>query len=328
VPDLVHIRRAASADALARDLVNTPAQDMGPADLAAEARSLADRHGAQVREVVGEALLTERLQAIHAVGRAGPRAPRLIDLCWGDPARPKVTVVGKGVCFDTGGLDLKPAQGMALMKKDMGGAAMALGLAHMVMEAGLPVRLRVLLPAVENSVAGDSYRPGDVLTTRKGLRVEVGNTDAEGRLILCDALALADEERPDLLIDLATLTGAARVALGPELPAVFSPDEDLVASLELCGRIEGDPLWHMPLWAPYDEDLSSKFADVANVATHAFAGSVMAALFLRRFVSEATRWAHVDLFAWNTRERPGRPVGAESQAIRAVYRLIASRYHG
>jgi leucyl aminopeptidase len=328
VTDLSHIRRAAAADALARDLVNTPAQDMGPPELAEAARSVAGQHGAEIREVIGEALLTEGLPAIHAVGRAGPRAPRLIDLKWGDPAKPRVTVVGKGVCFDTGGLDLKPAQAMALMKKDMGGAAMALGLAQMVMDAGLPVRLRVLIPAVENSVASNSYRPGDVLATRKGLRVEVGNTDAEGRLVLCDALALADEENPDLLVDLATLTGAARVALGPELPAVYSPDDDLVASLELCSRLEGDPLWHMPLWTPYDEDLSSKVADLANVAAHAFAGSVMAALFLRRFVAETTRWAHVDLFAWNTRERPGRPVGAESQAMRAIHRLIASRYPG
>lgn len=324
--DAAYVRRAAAADALARNLVNTPAGDLGPAELAAAAAGLATAHGAACKQVVGEELLQQGLTAIHAVGRAGPQPPRLVDLTWGDPALPKVTLVGKGVCFDTGGLDLKPAAGMALMKKDMGGAAMALGLAHMVMDARLPVRLRVLLPAVENSLASNAYRPGDVVRTLKGLSVEIGNTDAEGRVVLADALALADTEQPELLIDLATLTGAARVALGPELPALFCSDETLAAELELHGTGEADPVWHMPLWTGYEDDLASKVADVCNVAPHAFAGAVMGALFLRRFVADTTRWVHLDLFAWNTRDRPGRPVGAECQGVRALYRLLAARY--
>lgn len=324
--DLDHVRRAADADALARDLVNTPASDLGPVELAAAAAGLATRHGARFTQVVGDELLVQRLPAIHAVGRAGPQPPRLLDLRWGDPAHPKITLVGKGVCFDTGGLDLKQPTAMALMKKDMGGAAMVLALAHMVMDARLRVCLRVLVPAVENSVSAHSYRPGDVVRTHKGLNVEIGNTDAEGRVVLADALALADADRPELLIDLATLTGAARVALGPELPALFSPDEGLAAELELLGAAESDPLWHMPLWPGYDDDLASKVADLGNVASHAFAGCIVAALFLRRFVAETTRWVHVDLYAWNPKERPGRPAGAEVQGVRALYRLLATRY--
>jgi leucyl aminopeptidase len=324
--DIDHVLRAAAADALARDLINTPAGDMGPEQLAAAAGRLAERHGGRCDQVVGDALLEARLHMIHAVGRAGPQRPRLIDLNWGNPGDPKVTLVGKGVCFDTGGLDMKNAQGMALMKKDMGGAACALGLASMLMAAALPIRLRVLLPAVENSLDAAAYRPGDVLRSRKGLTVEVGNTDAEGRLVLADALALADEQSPDLLVDLATLTGAARAALGPDLPALYSNDESLAQDIAVAGDEEADPVWRLPLWEPYDEDLASKVADLANVATHAFAGSILAGLFLRRFVSPSTRWAHLDLYAWSPRDRPGRPVGAQGQCIRALYRTIERRH--
>lgn len=324
--DVAYARRAGEADRLARDLVNTPAGDMGPEQLASEAAALASRHGARIEVVAGAALLDAGLAAIHAVGRAGPQPPRLIDLRWGDRGDPHVTLVGKGVCFDTGGLDLKTASAMLLMKKDMGGAAMALATAHMVMDAGLPVRLRVLVPAVENSVGSNAFRPGDVIRTRKGITVEVGNTDAEGRLILADALSLADDEQPELLIDFATLTGAARVALGPELPALFSNDDGLARDLEEAGRAEGDPMWRMPLWPSYDEELSSKIADVNNVTTSGFAGAVVGALFLQRFVSAHRRWAHFDLYAWNPRERPGRPVGAEAQCVRATYGVLARRF--
>ena len=326
--DLAFVGRAAEADALARDLVNTPAADMGPTQLAAAAARLAERHGGRCDQHVGEQLEAARLHMIHAVGRAGPQPPRLVDLRWGDAAHPRVTLVGKGVCFDSGGLDIKNPQGMLLMKKDMGGAACALGLAHMVMDACLPVRLRVLIPAVENSVDAVAYRPGDVLRTRKGLTVEVGNTDAEGRLVLADALALADEEMPELLIDLATLTGAARVALGPDLPALFCNDEQLAHDIESAAVEETDPLWRMPLWQPYDEDLASKVADLSNVSSHAFAGSIIGALFLQRFVAAGTRWAHIDLYAWSPRDRPGRPVGAQAQCIRALYRMLEKRYAG
>lgn len=322
---LVPMLRIAAATAWARDLVNTPAADMNPARLAEEARRLAQTCGASIEEVSGEALRTG-FPAIHAVGQASAVAPRLLDLRWGDPSRPKLTLIGKGVCFDTGGLDLKPATGMALMKKDMGGAACALALSRLVMESGLPVRLRVLIPAVENVVSGNAYRPGDVIRTRKGLTVEVGNTDAEGRLILCDALALADEEAPDLLVDLATLTGAARVALGPELPALFGKRPATVEALLGHGRRVADPLWQMPLWAGYEDDIASKVADVNNVSASTFAGAIIGALFLQRFVTLTTDWMHVDLFAWNPRERPGRPVGAEPQAVRALFALLTERY--
>jgi len=323
--DVEYVRRAAQADALVRDLVNTPAADMGPEHLAETAGTLAGRHGARFRQVVGDALLDERLDMIHAVGRAGPQAPRLVEFEWGDADHPAITLVGKGVCFDTGGLDLKTAQGMLLMKKDMGGAASVLGLASMIMSAGLACRLRVLVPAVENSVDSRSYRPGDVLRSRRGLTVEVGNTDAEGRLVLADALAYAAEDAPSMLIDCATLTGAARVALGPDLPALYANDDGLAAGIEAAARHEHDPLWRMPLWPGYDEDLSSKVADLSNMAGHAFAGSILGALFLQRFVPAGLPWAHLDLFAWNPRDRPGRPTGAQTQGIRALYRVLEDR---
>jgi leucyl aminopeptidase len=326
--DVDELERTLQALALARDLVNTPASDLGPAELAEAARRVADQHGAALEVVIGDELLRRNYPAIHAVGRASAQAPRLIDLRWGDAAHPRVTLVGKGVCFDSGGLDLKNSQSMLLMKKDMGGAACALALASLVMGAKLPVRLRVLVPAVENSVSGSAYRPGDVLATRKGLTVEVGNTDAEGRLVLCDALAEADSEQPQLLVDLATLTGAARIALGPDLPALFGNDDALVEAALRAAREQHDPAWHMPLWSPYDEDLGSKIADLNNVSPTSFGGSLVAALFLRRFVGERTPWLHVDLFAWNPKERFGRPVGGEAQCVRALYALIRRRFAG
>lgn len=324
--DVAEIERLYRACSLVRDLINTPANDMTPEALAGAAIDLAQRCGAQHREIVGDALLAERFPAVHAVGRASAVAPRLVDIQWGDAAHPKVTLVGKGVCFDSGGLDIKPGASMLLMKKDMGGAAAVLGLAQLIMEARLPVRLRVIVPAVENAISANAFRPGDVLATRKGLSVEVGNTDAEGRLILCDALALADEDEPDLLIDMATLTGAARVALGPELPALFSSDDTLAQELVQIARAESDPMWRLPLWPGYDEDLSSKIADLNNVSASGFAGAIVAGLFLQRFVSAARSWLHLDLYAWNGKERPGRPVGAEPQCIRALYMLLKSRY--
>jgi leucyl aminopeptidase len=319
------VRSAAGALAMARDFINTAAADMNPAVLAREAAALAREHGAEAAIVEGDDL-ARSYPAIHAVGRAAAHAPRLIDLHWGEATHPKLTLIGKGVCFDSGGLDLKTAAGMLLMKKDMGGAACVLALARMIMQARLPVRLRVLVPAVENAVSGDAYRPGDVLRTRRGIMVEVGNTDAEGRLVLCDGLAAAADDTPDLIVDLATLTGAARVALGPELPALYGTREDTVAALLRHGRRLADPLWHMPLWGGYDEDLASKVADVNNVSASTFAGSIIAALFLRRFVDPRQDWLHVDLYAWNGKDRPGRPVGAEPQAVRALYALIAERY--
>jgi leucyl aminopeptidase len=323
--DLALALRLAGATAMSRDFINMPACDMTPARLAAEALALAASHGASAREVVGDELARD-FPTIHAVGQAATIGPRLVDFTWGDAAHPKVTLVGKGVCFDSGGLDIKPAAGMALMKKDMGGAACVLGLARAVMEARLPVRLRVLIPAVENAIAGNALRPGDVIRTRQGLTVEIGNTDAEGRLVLCDALALAEEESPDLLVDLATLTGAARVALGPELPALYGLRQETVDALLRHGRQVADPLWQLPLWSGYDDDLASKVADCNNASSSTFAGSIVAALYLRKFVAPARDWLHVDLFAWNPRERPGRPVGGEAQAVRALYALLAERY--
>ncbi len=319
--------RIVDAVFLVRDLVNTPANDMGPTEIEEAARTLAKRFGATISSVVGDDLLKENLPLVHAVGRAADRAPRLIDMRWGNPSHPKVTLVGKGVSFDTGGLDIKPASGMLLMKKDMGGAANALGLASMVMDAKLPVYLRVVIPAVENSISGSAFRPGDILKSRKGITVEIGNTDAEGRLILADALALADEDSPEIIIDFATLTGAARVALGPELPPAYTDDDEFAAALERHAKAEADPLWRMPLWRPYASMLESKIADINNVSSGAFAGSITAALFLARFVERAKSWLHLDIFAWNASAKPGRPEGGEAMTIRALFALLKERYH-
>ncbi|UIJ71427.1 M17 family metallopeptidase [Aurantimonas sp. HBX-1] len=326
--DTAELSAIADAVFLARDLINTPANDMGPAELEAAARGLAKEFGATVETVEGDALLAGNFPMIHAVGRASASAPRLIDLVWGKPSDPKVTLVGKGVVFDTGGLDIKPAAGMLLMKKDMGGAANVLALARMVMARGLGVRLRVLIPAVENAIAGAAFRPGDVLTSRKGKTVEIGNTDAEGRLVLADALALADEEAPELLIDMATLTGAARVALGPDLPPFYTADEGFAADLAAAGQRTADPLWRMPLWQPYVANLASKIADTNNVTSDAFAGSLTAALFLQGFVEKAKSWTHLDIFGWRPKPGPTGPVGGEAQGIRALYAVLKQRYPG
>ena len=324
--DAAELSRIATGVALARDLTNTPANDLGPAELEQAARELASRHGAGVEATVGEALLQRNFPLIHAVGRAAARAPRLIDLTWGDPGAPKVTLVGKGVCFDTGGLDIKPDSAMLIMKKDMGGAACVLGAAHMIMDAGLKLRLRVLIPAVENAISGDAFRPLDVYKSRKGITVEIGNTDAEGRLVLADALALADEENPALIVDMATLTGAARVALGPELPPFYTGDDTLASDLARHARAENDPMWRMPLWRPYESLLDSKTADINNVGG-SFAGSITAALFLSRFVG-AKAWAHFDVYGWTPSAKPARPDGGECQVARALYALLQERYGG
>jgi leucyl aminopeptidase len=302
-----------------RDLINTPANDLGPAELETAARELGTAFDASIKVTEGSGLLSDNFPMIHAVGRASDRAPRLIDLRWGAEHAPKVTIVGKGICFDTGGLDIKPGSAMALMKKDMGGAAAALAFALLVMLAKLPVRLRVLIPAAENSIAGNAFRPGDVLKSRNGMTVEIGNTDAEGRLVLADAISLADEEAPDYLFTIATLTGAARVALGPDLPPLYTDDEELAERLLASGLSVGDPLWRMPFWPPYDKLLKSSIADVNHIAEGSFAGSIIAALFLKRFVHSAKRFAHLDIFAWVPREQPGRPQGGEPQAARALF---------
>ena len=320
------LTRIVDAVTLARDLINTPANDMGPAQLEDAARKLAARHGAKIGATVGDDLLAKNYPLIHAVGRAAAAAsaPRLVDMSWGEDTDPRVTLVGKGVCFDTGGLDIKPDTSMLNMKKDMGGAATALALAHMIMARGLKIRLRVLIPAVENSIAGGSFRPRDIYTSRKGITVEIGNTDAEGRLILADALALADEDKPALIADFATLTGAARVALGPDLPAFFTDDEALATELAGCAAAENDPLWRLPLWRPYEAMLESKVADTNNVGGSQ-GGAITAALFMRRFVT-AKSWLHFDVFAWTATAKPGRPEGGECQVARALYALLAARY--
>ncbi len=324
--DIAETTRMAEAAALARDLINTPPNDMGPDELAQAAQTLAEKFGATYTCIVGDDLLKQNFPLIHAVGMASTRAPRLIDIAWGDPNHPKVTLVGKGVCFDTGGLDLKPSSGMLIMKKDMGGAANVLALAQMIMDAKLKVRLRVLIPAVENSVAGNAFRPLDIFPSRKGVNVEIGNTDAEGRLVLADALTLADEEKPDLLIDLGTLTGAARVALGPDLPPFYTDDEALAGDVARHARAENDPLWRMPLWMPYDSWLDSKTANLTNAPGGAFAGSITCALFLKRFVESAKSWLHVDIYGWTPSAKPARPEGGECQAARAIYKLLSERY--
>lgn len=325
--DAAEVERIAAAVAMGRDLVNTPANDLGPAEIEAAARTLGARHGASVTVTQGEALATE-YPLIHAVGAASPRAPRLIDLTWGPADAPRVTLVGKGVAFDTGGLDIKPSAAMLLMKKDMGGAAAALAAADMVMGARLRLRLRLLITAVENAVSGNAFRPGDVLPSRAGLSVEIGNTDAEGRLILADALALADADSPDLILDFSTLTGAARVALGPDLPAFFTEDDALAEAVAQAGRAAIDPVWRMPLHAPYASLLDSKVADLNNVSGGPFAGAITAALFLRRFAPNTKAHGHFDLYGWNPSTKPGRPEGGEVQTARLTYTLLKTRYGG
>ena len=311
---------------LARDLINTPTEDMGPDHLIDAGAAIAKDAGARVRILRGDELLEQNYPTIHAVGRASTRAPGLLDFTWGDDTAPKVTLVGKGVCFDTGGLNIKPREGMLQMKKDMGGAAVVLGLAQALMAAGTPVRLRVLIPAVENSIAGNAFRPLDIIRTRAGKTVEIGNTDAEGRLILCDALSEADSEKPELLIDCATLTGAARIALGPEVQAFFCDDDNVASTLHQAGAKVGDPMWRLPIWRPYRKLIDGKCADLNNVAATPFAGSVIAALYLAEFVSAATAWVHVDLMAANVNSRPGRPEGGEATGLRALYRYIRDRF--
>jgi leucyl aminopeptidase len=323
--DAEDVARIANAVMASRDLVNTPTSDLGPDGIEAAARQLAERHGASFNSIVGDDLLKQNFPMIHAVGRASITPPRLIDFTWGKADAPRITLVGKGVAFDTGGLDIKPSSSMLLMRKDMGGAAATLALADMIMGAKLPLRLRVLIPAVENAISSNAFRPGDILQSRKGITVEIGNTDAEGRLILADALALADEESPDLIVDFATLTGAARVALGPELPPFYTDDDALAADIARHGMAENDPVWRLPLWAPYQSQLDSKFADMNNTGGP-MAGSITAALFLRRFVQAAKAHVHFDIFAWNSSTKPARPEGGEVQAARLMYALLKERY--
>ncbi len=317
--------RIAAGSTLARDLINTPANDMGPDQLEQAARTIAQTHKASITVTKGDSLLKQNLPMIHAVGRASNSAPRLIDMRWGPKNAPKVTLVGKGVCFDTGGLDIKTASGMLLMKKDMGGAANVLGLASMLMASKSELQLRVLVPAVENAISGSAFRPGDVLTSRQGITVEIGNTDAEGRLVLADALTLADEEDPHLIVDMATLTGAARVALGPDVPPFFTDDDALAAELSGASQELADPMWRLPLWHAYAKGLSSKVADINNVTTNGFAGSITAALFLSRFVKNAASWVHFDIYGWNPVAKPHAPVGGEAQCIRTLDRVIRRR---
>jgi len=324
--DAKRIQDQVDAVFLARDLINTPAEDMMPEQLADAVKDLAAHFDARVNEIAGEALIQQNYPAIHAVGRASVHQPRLIDMRWGKPDRPKLTLVGKGVCFDTGGLDLKGASSMRLMKKDMGGAAHAIALARLVMSADLPVGLRLLVPAVDNAVSGSAFRPGDVLATRKGLTVEVDNTDAEGRLILCDALAEGAAEKPDLMIDFATLTGAARVALGTDVPAMFCNDDALAENLLRASGAVHDPVWRMPLYAPYKDLIESTVADIVNSASRPFGGAITAALFLDAFVPADVSWAHFDLMAWNIKPRPGRPEGGEAMGLRAVFEMLRTQY--
>jgi leucyl aminopeptidase len=320
--DSAHIERTAAAVFLVRDLVNTPTNDLGPNALEAAFRALGDHYGATITTVEGEDLLARNFPLIHTVGRAAAEAPRLLEMRWG-AGRRRITLVGKGVCFDTGGLDIKPAASMLLMKKDMGGAANVMGLALMIMDAGLDVSLRVLVPVVENSIAGNAFRPGDIYRSRKGLTVQIDNTDAEGRLILADALAYAGESESDLLIDMATLTGAARVALGPDLPPFFTDDEDLAAALAKASLRTFDPLWRLPLFKGYEKDVAARMADLTNAPSGGMAGAITAALFLKRFMADTKGWVHLDVYGWNPSERPHAPIGGEAQGIRALYDVIA-----
>ncbi|MBL8248377.1 MAG: leucyl aminopeptidase family protein [Candidatus Competibacter sp.] len=326
--DADRIQRQIAAITLVRDLINTPAADMMPEHLAEVTLALGREFGAEVEQTVGEELLARNFPVIHAVGRASAHPPRLLDLRWGDPNHPKVTLLGKGVCFDSGGLDLKPSSAMRLMKKDMGGAATVLGLARLIMSSGLPVRLRALVAAVENAVAGNAFRPGDVIRSRQGLTIEIHNTDAEGRLILCDALAEAATEQPEVMLDFATLTGAARVALGTEIPALFCNDEGLANDLRAAAEREQDPFWRLPLHQPYRTLLDSKIADLCNASESSYAGAITAALFLKEFVPAGTPWAHFDLMAWNLKTQPGRPEGGEAMTLRAVFGWLEQRYGG
>ena len=314
----------AHAVRLVRDLINTPTEDMGPEDLSDVAREQAERFGGEFDEWVGDELLAQNFPAIHTVGRAATRAPRLLEINWGNPKHPRVAIVGKGVCFDTGGLDIKGAEGMRLMKKDMGGAAHAIALARLIMQRNLPIRLQMLVPAVENAISGNAYRPGDVVRTRKGLTIEVGNTDAEGRVVLCDALAYAVEEKPKTIIDFATLTGAARVALGPELPVLFANDEKLAGRLLASAEKVDDPMWRLPLWRNYRRLFDSDVADFNNSGKGGFAGAIVGALFLDYFVPRDIAWAHFDVYSWNDASRPGRPVGGEAQGLRAVLAALSA----
>ncbi len=320
------VRPLAEAVYQVRTLVNTPTEDMGPAELAAEVRALAERHGATYREWVGDELLAANFPAIHAVGRASHRAPRLVTLSHGAADAPHLVLIGKGVCFDSGGLDIKPTDGMRWMKKDMGGAAHAIALAALVLHAKLPVRLTLLVPAVENAIAGNAYRPGEVIRTRSGRTVEVDNTDAEGRLVLCDAITFAAAQKPDLILDFATLTGAARVALGPDLPALFANRDDIADALLAASRETHDPLWRLPLWRPYLAMLDSSVADIANSGASRHAGAITAALYLERFVPDAQAWCHLDVYAWNDGDKPGRPRGGEAQGLRAYFEFLKRRY--
>ncbi|WP_093535008.1 M17 family metallopeptidase [Stenotrophomonas rhizophila] len=319
------VRDVITASLRVRDWVNTPTEDMGPQQLEDAARELAAVHGGQCEVITGDALLEQNFPAIHAVGRASHRAPRLIALRWGQAGRPHVALVGKGVCFDTGGLDIKPADGMRNMKKDMGGAAHALALAGLIMAQELPVQLTLLIAAVENAIGPDAFRPGEVIATRKGLSIEIDNTDAEGRLVLCDALTYASEQQPEIVLDFATLTGAARIALGPDLPALFSNNDSLAQQWLQAGETTRDPVWRMPLWRPYLRYLHSGIADLANAGSR-MAGSVTAALYLERFIAEGQAWAHLDVYAWNDGERPGRPAGGEALALRSAWSMLKTRY--
>jgi leucyl aminopeptidase len=323
--DMAEVNRIVSAAWLARDLVNTPTNDLGPEALHAAAEGVARAGDADFTAIVGDALLEQNYPLIHAVGRASKEAPRLLHIGWGDPGRPRLAIVGKGVTFDTGGLDIKPSSGMRMMKKDMGGAAHALALAQMVMDAKLPVRLEVFTPVVENSISGDAFRPGDIIKSRKGLNVEIDNTDAEGRLILADALTRASEDSPALMLDFATLTGAARTALGPDIPPFYTDDETLATELTAASREMCDPIWRLPMWDAYEGEMESPIADLKNTGDGAFAGSIYGALFLRRFVT-APSWAHFDIFAWNPKERPARPAGGDAQALRASWKVLKSRF--